>query len=62
MHTTVAHLIVRYSLQPGPELKLITGKRTEREAEAMIEDHLVEIAKAMLLDPAAKGGMRGAAE
>jgi AcrR family transcriptional regulator len=62
VHTTVAHLIVRYSLQPGPELKLITGKRTERDAEAMIEDHLVEIAKAMLLDPAAKGGMRGAAE
>ena len=50
VHTTVAHLVVRYALQPAPELKLITGKKSEKEAEAAIEDHLVEVAKALLLD------------
>ena len=62
VHSSVAHLIVRYSLQPGPELKLITGKRTEKEAEAAIEDHIVELARALLLDGSARGDRRGAAE
>jgi AcrR family transcriptional regulator len=61
VHSSVAHLIVRYSLQPGPELKLITGKKSERDAEAAIEDHIVELAKALLLD-GAHGAARGAAE
>jgi AcrR family transcriptional regulator len=61
VHSSVAHLIVRYSLQPGPELKLITGKKSERDAEAAIEDHVVELAKALLLN-GAHGAARGAAE
>jgi AcrR family transcriptional regulator len=50
---SLVHLIVRYTLHPAAELKIITGASTEEEARKRIEAHLIDIMQAMLL-PRAK--------
>jgi AcrR family transcriptional regulator len=46
---TVVHLIVRYSLHNAAELKMITGARTEADAHATVDRHLVDVARALFL-------------
>lgn len=44
---SLVHLMVRYSLHPAAELKMITGAATEAEAQALVDRHLVEVARAL---------------
>ncbi len=51
VHSSIVHLVVRYALQSTPELCLITGAKNAADAEAAIEDHLVELAHTLLRVP-----------
>lgn len=44
---SLVHLMVRYSLHPGAELKMITGAGSEAAAAAAVDRHLVEVARAL---------------
>ncbi|MCC7074969.1 MAG: TetR/AcrR family transcriptional regulator [Deltaproteobacteria bacterium] len=44
---SLVHLMVRYSLHPSAELKMITGATTEAEAIAVVDRHLLEVARAL---------------
>lgn len=46
---SLVHLIVRYSLHNAAELKMITGARSEAEAQAAVDRHLAEVARALFL-------------
>lgn len=46
---SLVHLMVRYSLHNGAELKMITGARTESEARAEVDRHLAQVARALFL-------------
>ncbi|OGQ09193.1 MAG: hypothetical protein A2138_22145 [Deltaproteobacteria bacterium RBG_16_71_12] len=46
---SLTHLMVRYSLHNGAELKMITGTRSEADATAAVERHLAEVARALFL-------------
>ena len=65
---TMNHLIVRYTLSSARELALVTGihadpatepsEAAKREAVQVIEDHLVEVARGMLV-PQLRAASRG---
>lgn len=46
---SLVHLMVRYSLHNGAELKMITGARTESEALGAVDRHLAQVARALFL-------------
>lgn len=46
---SIVHLTVRYMLHSPEELRLLTGARTDAAAEAAVEEHIVDVARAMLL-------------
>lgn len=46
---TLVHLAVRYSLHSAAELRIITGEEDDAAVLAAVEQHIVDIAHAMLL-------------
>ncbi len=44
---SLVHLMVRYSLHPAAELTMITGAATEAEAVALVDRHLIDVARAL---------------
>ena len=48
---TIVHLAVRYSLHNAAELHIITGVEDDDGARAAIENHIIDVAHAMLSPP-----------
>lgn len=46
---SVTHLTVRYMLHSPEELRMLTGESNAARAEAAVEQHIVDVARAMLL-------------
>jgi AcrR family transcriptional regulator len=57
---SIVHLTVRYMLHSSEELRLLTGENSDARAEAVIEEHIIQVARAMLLTKPAGRRARGA--
>lgn len=56
---SIVHLTVRYMLHSPEELRLLTGATSDDAAEAAVEEHIVDVARAMLLSSSKKRKERG---
>jgi len=46
---SVVHLVVRYLLHSPEELRVITGAKSDAAATAIVESHIVDVARSLLL-------------